>query len=161
MRKNKNKIIQQLKNSAGFGSLRIVRRLPTKKRLDCETLKQQVKAIRETMNRDRISMREEFILLLLTDDLKLIAGVSLYHGTADEVPANVRDIIEAGIFANAYYIVTAHNHPSGSCSPSNTDVDTAVATAHALRFSGLELLDDIVVTRKKHYSLRENGLLRA
>lgn len=112
------------------------------------------------MNRDRISMREEFVLLLLTDDLKLIAGVSLYHGTADEVPANIRDITEAAILANAYYVVTAHNHPSGSCTPSNVDVDTTVSTAHALRFSGLELLDDIVVTRKKHFSLRKNGLLR-
>lgn len=149
-----------MKSARGFGSLKITRRLPKKKRRICDTIELQVKAIRATMDTDRIEMREEFVILFLTDEKELITGVSLYRGTSDQVTSSLPEIIQAAAIAGAYYIVTSHNHPNGYAQPSYTDMDVASHMAHALRFCGMELLDAIVVTRKKYFSFEENSLLR-
>jgi DNA repair protein RadC len=155
----KSKITHQLKKSKAFGSLEIIQRLPKKSRRRCDTLKLQLEAIRATMNKDSIEMQEEFALLLLTDAKELIAGVSLYRGTADEILTDPADIIRLAVLARAYYVIVAHNHPNGHPQPSNADLDHASRMAHALRFCNLELLDSIIITRKKHFSLYENGLI--
>lgn len=110
---------------------------------------------------DLIEMQEEFVILLLTDEKELLAGMSLYRGTSDQVAIDITDIIRAGVVSGAYYIVCAHNHPNGHPQPSDADVDGSSRLHHTLRLCGLELLDDIIVTRKKHFSLAENGLMRS
>jgi DNA repair protein RadC len=155
----KSKITHQLKKSKGFGSLEVIQRLPKKRRRVCDTLELQLEVLRATMNKKSIEMQEEFALLLLTDEKELIAGVSLYRGTADEVAVDRADIIRLAVLARAYYVIVAHNHPTGHPQPSNADVDSASRLAHALRFCNLQLLDSIIITRKNHFSLHENGLM--
>jgi DNA repair protein RadC len=113
------------------------------------------------MDKDTIEMREEFALLLLTDEKELIAGVSLYRGTADQVVIDTSEIIRTAIIAEAYFVIAVHNHPNGHPQPSDADVDYSSKLSHALRICGLELLDDIIITRKKHFSFEENGLMRS
>jgi DNA repair protein RadC len=161
MKKNKSKITHQLKKSRGFGSLKIYQRLPKKPRRICSTTKQQLKAIRGTMDMDRIEMREELVILLMTEEEEIIAGVPLYRGTSDQVGHDIRDIIQLAAIAKAYHIVVAHNHPNGHTQPSDADTDTAYTYTQALRISGFNLLDFYVVTRKKHFSFADNGLLRS
>ena len=154
-----SKKIRHLEKSKGFGSLKVIQSLPKKNRRRCDTLELQLKAIRATMDKDRIEMQEEVSLLLLTDEKELIAGVSLYLGTADQVITDRADIIRYAVLARAYYVIVAHNHPTGNPQPSNADIDSASRLGHALRFCNLELLDSIIITRKKHFSLCENGLI--
>jgi DNA repair protein RadC len=164
MKFNKFKMLKKLltlKRAKGFGRFEIIQQLPAKARRRCDSLKRQEKAVRATMDMKRIEMQEELVILLLTDDQELIAGVSLYRGTSSEVGIDYRDIIQYGAVAQAYHIIVAHNHPDGHVQPSNADFDTASRLGHALRIAGFDLLDFVTVTRKRYYSMAEKGLIRA
>jgi DNA repair protein RadC len=161
MKKSKDRPIRTLMKSKGFGSLEIIQRLPAKARRRCDTLARQERAVRATMDLDRIEMREELVLLLLTEEQELIAGVSLYRGTSDEIGVDYRDVIQYAALARAYHVIVAHNHPNGDVYPSMADFDTASRLGHALRIAGFNLLDFVILTRKRYYSLAENGLIRA
>lgn len=156
-----NQIIDRLNQSDKFGRLTIDYRSPKKKRRQCDELARQVKAARAYFDTNLIEQQEQLVLLLLTDQQELITGYQLYTGTSNEIGMDYRQIIRVAALADAYYVITVHNHPDGYVQPSNADVDSASRMAHALRFAGFELLDSITITRKKHFSLGENGLLRA
>jgi DNA repair protein RadC len=156
----KLKDIYKLQKPESFGSLEIIQRLPEEHRKQCNTLELQLEAVRGVMDLDRIDMKEEFVILLLTDEKELIVAKSLYKGTKDEVPFDRAYIIQLAAVAGAYYVVTAHNHPTGFRQPSAADVDSAVSLAHALGFCGFELLDSIIISSKGDFSMVENGLIR-
>lgn len=156
----KLKEIYRLHKPESFGNLEIIQRLPKECRRQCDTLELQLEAIRGVMDLDRIDMREEFVILLLTDEKELIVAKSLYKGTKNEVQFDRAYIIQLAAVASAYYVVTAHNHPTGFRQPSAADVDTAVSLAHAFGFCGFELLDSIVISSKGDFSMVKNGLIR-
>jgi DNA repair protein RadC len=112
------------------------------------------------MDLDRIDMQEEFVILLLTDEKELIAGVSMNRGTRDKVQSDIADIIQLASVARAYYVVLAHNHPHGFRQPSEADLDSDVIIAHALKYCGLELLDSIIISSNGDFSMVEKGLIR-
>lgn len=155
-----SKKIRQLRKSKGFGSLEIIQRLPAEHRKQCNTLELQLEAIRGVMDLDRIDMREELAILLLTDEKELIVAKSLFRGTKDEVQFDRTEVIQLAAVARAHYVVLAHNHPNGFRQPSATDVDTAVSMAHALGFCGFELLDSIIISSKGDFSMVDHGLIR-
>jgi DNA repair protein RadC len=163
MKSNNLKLLKKLltlKEAKAFGHLEIIQRLPEERRRQCDTLELQLKAIRGVMDLDRIDMREEFAILLLTDDKELIVAKSLYKGTSDEVNFSRADIIQLAAVARAYYVVLAHNHPTGFPQPSMDDINVAVGMSHALTYCGFNLLDSIIISSKGDYSMVENGLIR-
>ena len=66
-----------------------------------------------------------------------------------------RRLIKAG----AAYGVLAHNHPSGRALPSDADVEYSARIWETGLLIGIEILDSLVVTRRKVTSLAELGLL--
>jgi len=61
--------------------------------------------------------------------------------------------------ANASGLIAAHNHPSGSEEPSESDRIFAKDLISALRPLGLELLDHIIVGQEESFSFADSGLL--
>jgi DNA repair protein RadC len=57
------------------------------------------------------------------------------------------------------HIILAHNHPSGDPSPSEDDVTFTKKMKEASELLGIELLDHIILTKKKFISLKEHKLL--
>jgi DNA repair protein RadC len=149
-----------LQKPESFGSLEIIQRLPEDHRKQCNTLELQLEAVRGVMDLDRIDMREEFVILLLTDEKELIVAKSMYKGTKEEVHFDRADIIQLAAVARAYYVVLGHNHPTGFPQPSMDDINVAVGMSHALSFCGFELLDSLVISSKGDFSMVENGLIR-
>ena len=64
------------------------------------------------------SPREEFKILFLDTSNKLIASETLFSGTIDKSAIYPREIVERVIKNRAKSVIFAHNHPSGSISPS-------------------------------------------
>ena len=58
----------------------------------------------------------------------------------------------SAILANACGIIFVHNHPSGDCQPSETDLDMFLRLRHAGEILGIDLLDAIVIGQGTHYS---------
>ena len=52
-----------------------------------------------------------------------------------------------------------HNHPSGTSQPSEADITSVVSLKHKADMFEFTYIDDLVITKKGHYSFAENGLV--
>ena len=105
---------------------------------------------------------EQFKLACLGDDFTALCCVTIGVGSGTEVNVSVDEIVRTAIEKSSKYVIIGHNHPSGSCQPSETDIRSTEALKDTLRTYGIILLDHIVVgldgacsiMRSGEYSLR-------
>lgn len=102
---------------------------------------------------------EEFWLLMMNQNYKLIKAERISHGGLTETSADVRVIIREAVINNATVIAVAHNHPSGNATPSRQDDKLTDKIRKACEIMRLFLLDHVIVTDGKYYSYMESGRL--
>jgi len=56
-------------------------------------------------------------------------------------------------------IVVAHNHPNGDVTPSNLDLALTLKLREACKSICIELIEHMIISEEKYYSLREHNLL--
>lgn len=105
------------------------------------------------------SPREEFKILFLDTSNKLIASETLFSGTIDKSAIYPREIVERVIKNRAKSVIFAHNHPSGSISPSKKDIELTQYMYDSLKLLEIRLLDHIIVTKNSYFSFLEEGLI--
>ena len=66
---------------------------------------------------------EEFWLLLMNQNYRLIKEVRIAHGGITEVSVDLRIVMKEALLCNATIMAVVHNHPSGSLRPSKADND--------------------------------------
>jgi DNA repair protein RadC len=103
--------------------------------------------------------REQLFSLALDSRNDLIGFEVVSQGTADSAYALPAEVFKAVLLTNATAFILAHNHPSGNCSPSQEDRNTAKNFAHAARLIGLKMLDFIIVTGETYYSFAQSDPL--
>jgi DNA repair protein RadC len=109
--------------------------------------------------RDRIGFRSEERLLVI------FSGPGRSYLLDEEMgvggPATVRltaaNLFRRALTVGADGILLAHNHPSGVCSPSRADEQATSELASLAERLQIELLDHLIVTRSKLYSMRAAG----
>ena len=100
---------------------------------------------------------EEFWVLLLNQNYRLIKDIRISHGGISEVSVDVRIIMREAVLANATVLAVCHNHPSGSISPSWQD-DQITQTIHrACDTMRLHFLDHLIITDGQYFSYHESG----
>lgn len=102
---------------------------------------------------------EEFWLLLMNQNYKLIRKMRMAHGGITEVSVDIRVIIREAVLANATIIAVCHNHPSGNLRPSKADQDITESLRQACGFMRLHLLDHVIITDGAYFSFHESGRL--
>ena len=102
---------------------------------------------------------EEFWVLLLNQNHRLIKQVKIAHGGITEVSVDVRIIMREAVLANATIITVCHNHPSGSLSPSRQDDAITQTIKRACEVMRLHFQDHLIVTDGHYFSYREEGKL--
>lgn len=105
------------------------------------------------------STKEEFYLMSLDSDNKLINCSRLAMGTVNRVTINVRDVIERALRDRAVNVVIAHNHPSHIPFPSNDDYRTTKTIVLSLSYVDINVYDHIIISGGQYYSLSRNGEL--
>ena len=105
------------------------------------------------------SSREEFKILFLDSSNKLIASETLFYGTIDKSAIYPREIVERVIKNRAKSVIFAHNHPSGSISPSKKDIELTQYMYDSLKLLEIRLLDHIIITKNSYFSFLEEGLI--
>ena len=80
-------------------------------------------------------------------------------GTANGVGFHLRDVFAMAVRWNAVGLVVAHNHPSGSPSPSKRDDVLTQGLCEAGKIMGIPLLDHIILGADSHYSYADEGQL--
>ncbi len=100
---------------------------------------------------------EEFWVLLMNQNLRLIKKMCVAHGGISEVSVDIRIIIREAVLANATVVTICHNHPSGSVRPSRQDDALTQQVRQACEVMRLHFMDHVIVADGNYYSYREEG----
>lgn len=100
---------------------------------------------------------EEFWLLLMNQNHRLIKEMCISHGGITEVSVDVRIIMREAVLANATIIAVCHNHPSGNLAPSTHDDAITTTIKRACDVMRIRFLDHVIVVDGNYYSYHEDG----
>jgi DNA repair protein RadC len=102
---------------------------------------------------------EVFVCLWLDAQHRVIACDELFRGTLTQTSVYPREIVKAGLKANAAAVIFAHNHPSGVAQPSQADELLTRNLKDALSLVDIKVLDHFIVAGHQTLSFAERGLL--
>ena len=101
--------------------------------------------------------REHFLEFTLNTKNQIIGTHIISIGILDASLIHPRETFRKAILDNAKSIIVAHNHPSGSLTPSQNDVEISHALVKAGDILGIPVLDHIVFNRIEFLSLKNHG----
>lgn len=102
---------------------------------------------------------EQFRVLYLNKKNYLIADEVNLDGTIDRIQVYPREIVRKALEHSAAAVILVHNHPSTDSNPSPDDLEITNCIAAALRTIGVIVHDHVIVTSRRHFSFKMNGLL--
>jgi len=102
---------------------------------------------------------EVFVVVLLDNRHRVLKNVELFRGTIDGCAVYPREIVKMVVQCNAAAVVLAHNHPSGTASPSQADELITRRIKDALTLIDVRVLDHLIVGGDEIYSFAEHGLI--
>ncbi|RZM77777.1 RadC family protein [Leptolyngbya iicbica] len=103
--------------------------------------------------------QEHFAVVCLNIKHQLLSTKVLTKGTSSETLAHPKDVFVAALRGNAARIIVAHNHPSGSLSPSRDDITLTRQLLQAANIMGIPLLDHLILGGGDFRSLRQTTML--
>lgn len=89
--------------------------------------------------------REVFVVAFLNSQYQLLQCETLFYGTINAAQVYVREVVKASLLNNAAAVVLAHNHPSGSLEPSDSDKRLTDRIKKSLKLIDIQVLDHIIV----------------
>lgn len=101
--------------------------------------------------------KEEFWALLLDNQHRVIAAVTLSVGTIDGASVYPREVVKTVLEHNAAAVIFSHNHPSTVAEPSAADRSLTERLKAALAQIDVRVLDHIVVGGLNCVSFAERG----
>lgn len=102
--------------------------------------------------------REVFMVLFLDNQNRLIYKEKMFFGTINQTAVHPREIIKRALKYNAAAIIVAHNHPSGSCLPSESDRILTEKIEMACDLVDIRFVDHIIVGKGDYFSFEEEKL---
>ena len=127
----------------------------TLKRGDALTSPEQTKLYLSGLLRDK--QREEFFVLFLDNQHRVICGEPLFQGTIDAASVYPREVVKRALEHNSAALILAHNHPSGVAEPSQSDRRITRRISDALALVDIRVLDHFVVGDGEIVSFAERG----
>lgn len=100
---------------------------------------------------------ESFAVLFIDVKNRLITSQELFRGTLSHASVYPREVVKSALHHNAASIILAHNHPSGSCEPSQADLNLTQTLKQALALVDVKLLDHFIIANPHVYSFAEHG----
>ena len=100
---------------------------------------------------------EEFWLLLMNQNFRLIKKLRISHGGITEVAVDIRIVMKEALLAGATIMAVCHNHPSGSLKPSRADDDLTRSIQQACQVMRIHFMDHVIITDGNYYSYHEQG----
>jgi len=91
--------------------------------------------------------KENLLVCYMNSKLQLIHAEVISIGTVNSALVHPREVFRLAVKLSASQIFVAHNHPSGNITPSDADMLVARRLIDAGRVLGIEVLDNVVVSR--------------
>jgi DNA repair protein RadC len=103
--------------------------------------------------------QESFWVITLNGAHEVIRKREVTKGLLNRTVVHPREVFRGAIMDNAAAVILAHNHPSGSVTPSHEDRDITKRLKQAGEVIGIRVLDHLVFSREAYYSFLEHGEL--
>ena len=100
---------------------------------------------------DTIALQEQFIIIYLNRQNKVLGVYPLSKGGITSTVADVRLIISVALKTAAVGVVISHNHPSGNLQPSTADKDLTQRIKQGCELLDIKLLDHLILTPDGNY----------
>lgn len=113
----------------------------------------------ENWDATKIEFIEQFKVMLTNRANKVLGIFELSSGGVSGTVADPKLIFAAAIKANACGLILAHNHPSGTSQPSQSDISLTRKIKEGGKLLEIQLLDHIIVTLESHFSFADEGLI--
>lgn len=103
--------------------------------------------------------REVFHVIFLTNNMSFIDEMTVDSENSSELSLRMRDLFSKALLVGSRIMILAHNHPSGDCRPSSTDIKTTARIRSLALALDIDLADHLIFTTKSVYSMRAGGNL--
>lgn len=104
---------------------------------------------------------EVFYVLCLDTQCRVVYPALISEGTVKEAAVYPRHVVEEALRHRAASVILAHNHPSGTAKPSQSDHQLTKLLVQALGPLDIKVLDHIIVAGDKAFSFAREGILPA
>ncbi|MDM0078045.1 JAB domain-containing protein [Variovorax sp. J2P1-59] len=101
--------------------------------------------------------KEKVVVLHLNSQLEVLSYEVASMGVAHQAVFDPFEIYRNAMLARASSLVVVHNHPSGTCKPSNADVAVALRMSELGKLHDMILQDFIIIGFGEFYSFRDHG----
>jgi DNA repair protein RadC len=102
---------------------------------------------------------EVFCVLYLDVHHRLTGFQELFRGTTDGASVYPKEVVREVIARNAFAVIFAHNHPSGTAEPSQADRLVTRRLRDALALVEVKVLDHLIVGETRCFSFADRGLI--
>lgn len=102
---------------------------------------------------------ERLRIVLLDDADKYIHDEEIAFGDAHSLSADFRSIFAIAFTHDASAIALVHNHPSGNCEPSSSDIEATRTISALASILGFRLVDHIVIGGSAAHSMKTGARL--
>ncbi len=99
---------------------------------------------------------EAFIIVCLDDSNKILKKQLISTGSINSAEVDIRKILSDVLNFHASRIIFAHNHPGGTCTPSNDDFNTTSVLANSLDKIHVEVTDHLIFSQTDFFSFADN-----
>jgi len=103
--------------------------------------------------------KEVFKVIYLNAQHQIIETADLFQGTVSGSFVPPREVMEGALERNATGLIFAHNHPSGSTEPSQSDRQLTRDLVYAGSIMQIRVLDHIIIGDNRYYSFAGEGLI--
>jgi len=103
--------------------------------------------------------QEEFWVLCLNIQNHVLLKKCLSNGGISETTVDVRLLFKNAIRLGATALIVAHNHPSGTLSPSRSDEVLTAKIKKGGENLDIKLLDHLIISEKGYFSFADKKLL--
>lgn len=106
--------------------------------------------------------KAEVVCILLRDTKRgLIHKEIIAKGTINQVLMHPREVFSSAIRHLSHSLIIAHNHPTGECSPSTSDLEMTRTLRAAGSLVGIPLVDHLIIGKGTYFSFSERGLIES
>jgi DNA repair protein RadC len=105
---------------------------------------------------DDIEIFESVFILLLNTVNKTIGYAKISQGGISGTVVDPKIVAKYAVESLSSKIILAHNHPSGSLTPSSADISITERIKNGLAILDIKLIDHIILTKEGYYSFADD-----
>lgn len=160
--------LEELMKTKGIGTIKAVqllaavelgKRLASKNPLERYTIRSPADAAAYVMEDLTGLQQEHFLVMYLNVKNHVLHKEVVFIGSLNASLVHPREIFRNAIKRSAASILVAHNHPSGTTTPSPEDLDVTTRLVEVGKLVGIEVVDHLIIGDYDYLSLKEKGYI--